>query len=87
MKILTDVLLSCFIAIFLKDDQILVEADKELKSDVSVQRRRSFDGLAAGEGMSKVLNELAIKCSIVHKILSNFLESTIYLRKNLLQSA
>ena len=70
----------------LKDDQILVEAHRELievarRSDASVLRQRSFDGLSAENWMSKVLEELATRCPIVHKILSTLVESTVYPEK------
>ena len=79
----------CFIAstvFILKDNQILVEAHRELievarRSDASVLRQRNFDGLLAENWMSRVLEELATRCPIVYKILTTLFESTIYPEK------
>ncbi|XP_028417961.1 uncharacterized protein LOC114542661 [Dendronephthya gigantea] len=72
----------------LLDNQILVEAHKELievarRSDASVLRERSFDGLSAEDWMSKVLDELVSRCPFAHQILSTLVESTIYPEKKL----
>ena len=60
-----------------------MEANRELievarRSDASVLRERSFDGLSAEDWMSEVLDELASRCPIALEILSTLIESTIY---------
>ena len=66
----------------MQDDQILVEAHKELieiarRSNASVLRQRDFDGLSEKNWIEKVLKELATRCPTVHRILSTLVENTI----------
>ena len=61
---------------------VLSEANKELleiarRSNASVLRQRSYDGLSSEYWMSEVLNEMANRCPMVHKILCSLLECGI----------
>jgi hypothetical protein len=69
------------ISIF-KINDVLVKANKELievarRSESSVLRQRSFDGMSADSWMSEVLEELATKCPTVNNILMSILECSI----------
>jgi hypothetical protein len=66
--------------------QVMKASDKELRevakrSDPSVLRQRSFNGLSSEDWMSEVLHEMATRCPTVHKILSVVLESEIDAQK------
>ncbi|XP_028416394.1 uncharacterized protein LOC114540402 [Dendronephthya gigantea] len=68
------------------NDEILIEAEKELievarRSEPSVLRERSFDGLADISWVTKVLEELSTRCPRVHRILCRLFDSTIYKEK------
>ena len=69
-----------------KNDQILIEANKELlkiarRSEPSVLRERRFDGLADRGWVTKVLEELSTRCPTLHRILCNLFDSMIYREK------
>ena len=60
----------------------MVAAHRELievarRSNASVLRQRGFDGLSEENWMVKVLQELATRCPVVHRILSTLVENTI----------
>ena len=64
----------------------IVEANKELievarRSESSVLRNRTFDGLANENWMAEVLAELETRCPIVNNILCALLERTVHLDK------
>jgi hypothetical protein len=70
----------------LQTSQILSEANKELievarRTNPSVLRRRSYDGMSAEGWMTEVLDEIATRCPVVNNILSTLLESSIDTRK------
>ncbi|XP_028413251.1 uncharacterized protein LOC114536099 [Dendronephthya gigantea] len=61
-------------------------ANKELvevarRTEPSVLRHRTYDGMSADNWMSEVLEELATRCPVTNNILSALLESTIYQNK------
>ena len=61
----------------------IVEANKELievarRSESSVLRNRTFDGLANENWMAEVLAELETRCPIVNNILCALLERTVH---------
>jgi hypothetical protein len=73
------------ISIF-KIDEVLVKANKELievarRSEPSVLRQRSYDGMSADSWMSEVLEELATRCPIVNNILMSLVENNIHPEK------
>jgi hypothetical protein len=58
---------------------MIQKANKELvkvarRSEPSVLRERSFEGLAANNWMSEVKNELSTRCPVVNNILSVLLD-------------
>lgn len=62
---------------------VIVQANKELievarRSESSVLRSRSFDGLADESWVAKVLAELETRCPIVNSILCALLERTVH---------
>jgi hypothetical protein len=74
-----------YIFIF-KNGEVLVKANKELievarRSESSVLRKRSYDGMSAEGWMSEVLEELATRCPVVNNILRSLVESSIYPEK------
>ena len=65
---------------------VLSVANKELievcrRSAPSVLRLRSYEGLSSEHWLSEVLNEMALRCPMVFKILSCLFECDIYPQK------